>query len=356
MNNDDFTNEEKLDMILIYGECRKNRRDAFRVYGERYPDRRMPSAMYFTRLASNLATCGAFSKKQTVFKRKTATDEEHSVGVLGSVLNNPHISIRQIEAECDISRSSIQRILKSGKFRPFKIHLHQGLEPGDYDRRLAFLAWLATAREDGIINSILWTDESRFHNNGTVNRHNCHYWSVDNPHWMRETNFQRIWGINVWCGMIDGYIIGPKFYEGTLTGEAYLEFLQGEFPGFLENVPLNIRANMYFQHDGAPPHNSRIVAAYLNQIFPNKWIGTYGPIRWPARSPDLTPLDYFLWGYLKDRVYQTPPADLEDLKNRIRNECGALNAELLKSVTSRELLHRAECCIESNGQHFEHFL
>ncbi|KAJ8947786.1 hypothetical protein NQ318_019458 [Aromia moschata] len=73
-------------------------------------------------------------------------------------------------------------------------------------------------------NSILWTDKSRFHNNGTINRHNCHYWSDHNPHWMRETNFQRIWGINVWCGMIDGSmvgridgIIGPKFYRGTLT-------------------------------------------------------------------------------------------------------------------------------------------
>ncbi|KAJ8943617.1 hypothetical protein NQ318_016595 [Aromia moschata] len=141
--------------------------------------------------------------------RKNATDDEHSVGVLGSVFNDPHISIeRQIESECDISRSSIQRILKSAKIRPFNIHLHQGLEPGDYERRImAFLAWLATAHEDGNIISILWTDESRFHNNGTINRHNCHYWSEDNPHWMRETNFQRIWKINVWCGMIDGATI-----------------------------------------------------------------------------------------------------------------------------------------------------
>ncbi|KAJ8954968.1 hypothetical protein NQ318_000399 [Aromia moschata] len=89
-------------------------------------------------------------------------------------------------------------------------------KPGDYERRVTFLAWLATAHEDDNISSILWTYESRFHNNGTINRHNCHYWSEDNPHWMRETNFERIWGINVWCGMIDGYIIGPKFYGGTL--------------------------------------------------------------------------------------------------------------------------------------------
>ncbi|KAJ8954314.1 hypothetical protein NQ318_005901 [Aromia moschata] len=58
---------------------------------------------------------------------------------------------------------------------------------GDYQRRMAFLEWLAPPHEDGNISSILWTDESRFHNNGTIYRHNCHYWSEDNPHWMRET-------------------------------------------------------------------------------------------------------------------------------------------------------------------------
>ncbi|KAJ8935628.1 hypothetical protein NQ318_009138 [Aromia moschata] len=48
---------------------------------------------------------------------------------------------------------------------------------------------------------------------------------------------------------------------------------------------------------------------------------------------------------LGDKVYQTPLTDLEDLKNRIRNECEALNVQLLRSVTTPELLHRAECCV-----------
>lgn len=355
-NDDNFSNQEKLDMILIYGKCDNNRRAALRAYREKYPDRRMPSAMYFTRLASNLATSGSFYRKRTVFKRKNATDEEHTVAVLGRVVVDPHISIRNIEQESGISRSSIQRILKIAKFKPFKIHLHQGLLPTDYERRLAFLAWLATAREDGIISSILWSDESRFHNNATVNRHNCHYWSQNNPHWLRQTNFQVIWGVNVWCGMIDGFILGPKFYDGTLTGPMYLEFLRDELPHFLENIPLHMRRNIHFQQDGAPPHNAIAVRNHLNETFGDRWIGTHGPIRWPARSPDLTPLDFFLWGYLKDRVYQTPPIDLEDLKNKIRNECRALNAEVLRSVTSRELLHRAERCVEAVGQHFEHML
>ncbi|KAJ8949359.1 hypothetical protein NQ318_012022 [Aromia moschata] len=76
-----------------------------------------------------------------------------------------------------------------------------------------------------------------------------------------------------------------------------------------------------------------------------------GPLLYGAGIDDSIPRRY-----LKDKVYQTPLTDLEDLKNRIRNKCEALNVQLLRSVTTRELLHRAECCVEANGQHFDHFL
>ena len=39
---------------------------------------------------------------------------------------------------------------------------------------------------------------------------------------------------------------------------------------------------------------------------------------WPARSPDLTPCDSFLWGYMKDKVFEPPQlVSIPDLKNRI---------------------------------------
>ena len=53
---------------------------------------------------------------------------------------------------------------------------------------------------------------------------------------------------------------------------------------------------MYFQHDGVPPHYTRHVREYLNEYFPNRRLGRGGPVAWPPRSPDLTPLDYYLGG------------------------------------------------------------
>lgn len=350
-----YTNEEKLDMILIYGECGKNSKAAKRLYCERFRNRPMPSDKMFAKLAKNMGESGSFEKKRNVFKPRTARDEEHTVAVLARVFVDPHISIRQLATETDISYSSIQRILKDNKLRPYKIHLHQGLVPGDYERRLNFVAWLAVAQEMTILDRIMWSDESRFHNNGIVNRHNCHYWSQDNPHWLRETNFQNIWGINVWCGILNGQIIGPKFYEGTLTGERYLQFLREELLNFIEDVPLHIRHNMILQQDGAPPHNAIIVTNYLNTAYPGRWIGNRSEgVKWPARSPDLTPLDFFLWPYLKERVYFAPLNDVEDLKNRIRVECRRLNVEVLQHVCIQGVINRGQLCLEANGGLFEH--
>ena len=70
-------------------------------------------------------------------------------------------------------------------------------------------------------------------------------------------------------------------------------------------------------HDGAPPHFSRVARQFLNRHFANKWIGRGGPIAWPARSPDLNPLDFHLWGHLKSIVYATSIENAEILRNRI---------------------------------------
>ncbi|KAI8784581.1 hypothetical protein BgiBS90_014108 [Biomphalaria glabrata] len=69
----------------------------------------------------------------------------------------------------------------------------------------------------------------------------------------------------------------------------------------------------YFQQDGAPPHYHRDVHAYLNHNVPGEWIGRRGPIEFPACSPDLTPLDFFLWSTVKDEVYKRKLPKLDTL-------------------------------------------
>ncbi|GBM23804.1 hypothetical protein AVEN_91142-1 [Araneus ventricosus] len=62
---------------------------------------------------------------------------------------------------------------------------------------------------------------------------------------------------------------------------------------------------MWFQHDGVPAHFSTNVRNYLNATFGARWIGRGGPVPWPPRSPDLSSLDYLLWGHLKSPQMRT---------------------------------------------------
>ncbi len=60
------------------------------------------------------------------------------------------------------------------------------------------------------------------------------------------------------------------------------------------------------------------VRAWLDEKFPGRWIGRRGPIEWPTRSPDLSPCDFFLWGYLKNIVYQERSFATASLKSVLR--------------------------------------
>jgi hypothetical protein len=89
---------------------------------------------------------------------------------------------------------------------------------------------------------------------------------------------------------------------------------------------------MWFQHDGAPLHYYRRVRQYLDNWRGDHWIGRGGPVAWPARSPDLTLLDFFLWGFVNQEVYQEKPTTSQDMKNRIRNVFQTIRRETLSNV------------------------
>jgi len=87
-----------------------------------------------------------------------------------------------------------------------------------------------------------------------------------------------------------------------------------------------------FQQDGAPPHWGSHVRRFLDATFPNRWIGRDGPTPWPPRSPDITPFDFFLWRYVKDKVFWTPVADITSLKARITDGIATVTEDMLENT------------------------
>ena len=229
------------------------------------------------------------------------------------------------------------------------------MHPGDDVHRLEFCHWVSHNRE--LLPYILFTDEVTFTRNGITNTHNCHNWAQDNPHATVETNFQTRFSVNVWCGIINDMLIGPAIVEDRMTGDSYLQFLQNDLPEHLEDVPLDTRRHMYLQHDGSPIHYTRKVTQHLNNMYPNRWIGQGSLIHWPACSPDLTPLDFCLWGWLKGEVYRTKVDTCADLVARINNACVLIKDrrhELRRATLST--LQRVHKCIEVGGGIFENLL
>ncbi|KAJ4428084.1 hypothetical protein ANN_24098 [Periplaneta americana] len=148
---------------------------------------------------------------------------------------------------------------------------------------------------------------------------------------------------HIWCGIVGNQLLGPRVLPPRLNGEIYRAFLERELHGLLHDIPLATRVNLWFMHDGAPAHYCRNVRAYLNAAYPGQWIGRAGPTPWPARSPDMIPLDVYLWGRLKSLVYASAAPNVEVLQQRIEHACGIVRNELnwLCSV-QRSLRRRAQ--------------
>ena len=168
-------------------------------------------------------------------------------------------------------------------------------------------------------------------------------------------NPQIRFSINVWCGIIGSQIIGPIFYEGNLTGRRYVNMLSELLEAYLDNVNLEARNQIYFQQDGAPPHQIHEVRILLERLFQDRWIATNGPIRWPPRSPDITPLDFYFWGYVKGEVYKRRYANLEELQESIRFIISSIDGRTVLKAT-RRALKNVEKCITQNGDVFAHLM
>lgn len=189
-----------------------------------------------------------------------------------------------------------------------------------------------------------------------MNLHNLHEWHVENPHLRREDRSQYRFKVNIWTGILNGHVIGPIELPENLNAQAYLDFLQKQLPDLLEEVPLNIYGSMWLQQDGCPAHYSRTVRDFLDQEYPDRWIGRGGTISWPARSPDLNPIDFFYWGTMKEIVYQTPIQDLLELRRRLNEAAQQINSRRYARRIARTFLKRCRACISEEGQQFEHLL
>lgn len=355
-----FSNQEYADIVFMYGRADGNGNLARRMYQERYPNRRVPNVRVFYNTFRRLAEDGIHRVEPGV------NPGRHSPGVEEDILAafeaDPTTSTRAVARNLNISQWKVWHTVHQNDKYPFHGTGVQGLEEQDPQRRIQFCRYLLNGDiEDAwFLKSILWTDESKFSREGITNFHNLHEWADRdiNPHWKKQVSFQRKFSVNVWAGVIGRTLIGPHILPDNLNGNNYLDFLQNDLPRLVEESGAQIfetDREVIFQQDGCPAHWTLIVREHLNNCFPNSWIGRDGPIPWPARSPDLTPVDFFVWGRAKELVYTNIEINTrEELIERINTAFDTMKQEMMLNVTTTQVRKRARACIRNNGHHFEH--
>lgn len=337
----DDKNDLYIDIVKLYFENGKSPTLVKKVLKKKYPDVKHLSRKQIFRIVTKFEQYGTIGdrRKDTRIRQRTGRSDENIEKVKTIIQETPTKSVRNVfrEVDSNISSSSVYRILKYDlKFTPYKISIMQHLK-----------------------DTVIWfSDEAHFTLDGHVNKQNMRFWGTSKPDFYAERPLHSS-KITVWAALSSTGIIGPFFYEEdgettTVTSQRYLTILKTKFLPKLRRRYVEMN-NVWFQQDGATPHTAKIVLEWLAEKFGEHFISLRSNIEWPPHSPDLNPLDFFLWGYLKDRVYSPPPQDTSALKMSIRREIQRITVDSCKNVI-RNFRDRMRLVTEKHGGHLEHVL
>ena len=157
--------------------------------------------------------------------------------------------------------------------------------------------------------------------------------AVTGRHTIPEVTVQKMQNrpkVTVWCGMTATRVIGPYLLRDTMNAERYPQMLE-DYVWPIVSGWENIE-ELVFMHDGAPPLCIERTCLVGSEV--SGTLGRRGPHEWPARSPDLTPCDFFLWGWAKEEVYRAKPRTIEQLEDQIWKVITVPHDFLQKTVDS----------------------
>lgn len=217
-----------------------------------------------------------------------------------------------------------------------------------------------------LLGNLFFSDEAHFYLNGEVNRWNFRLWSDENPHWFTEDPLHPE-KVTVWLGVGLNGFVGPFFWDSDsqfpgergINARWYEAMLTDQAIPALRRWP-NFR-QLFFQQDGAPAHYALSVRQLLDREFPGRWMGRgsvrhSAPVAWPPRSPDLTPLDFWVWGDMKQRIFTQDfrPRTVAELKESIRRVVAEMNEDRETRIeVFNEYQRRLRECIRRGGQSVE---
>ena len=314
--------------------------------------------LMFTRIRDHFEKFGSvhnMKRKEIKTKRTDATVDE----VKNFLQENPTCSLRKAVQTISPTKTTMWRIVRHDlKKRFYHYTSVQPLTDAHKVQRRKFCQWILEQPSE-LVDKIVWTDEKFFCLHQKPHRRNDGIWSDVNPHKICETNDRNDVKVMFFVALIDGMVpICHAFLDddGHLTpvnGDCYLSLLQNTVWPKLRYTAT--RSSLWWMQDGAPPHCTNAVLAFLNEKFRGRVISRRTANPWPAHSPDLNPLDFHFWAAAQNQVFKEKPDSMDSLVQCVTSFAEGYCKETIRRV-SRNVLKRATLCLEAEGGHFQHLL
>lgn len=267
-------------------------------------------------------------------------------------------STRQIAQQLKMSRTSVRRIAKVDlHLQAFKRMPVQVLNTATKTKRLTRCSNLLLRVKSNACKKIFFTDEKMFYLDPPINSQNDRVWAEGRK---RNVASQRLLHQRAKFSRSVMVSAGVSF-----SGKGRLHFvpekvkvntdcyLSNLLPGLLEDCRDHLGNDFIFQQDGAPAHAAKQTQDFLQRHCPS----FINKDEWPPNSPDLNPLDYYVWGAMLERYnsLSRKPTDTEELKEALLNIWNELPQTSIQKAI-RKFPQRLQSCIRAEGGHFEHLL
>ena len=355
----EWTGEHRAYLVQTYFKNGGYVVDALRKFRSHFKLNRnvsVPSRTAVYRWVAEFEKSGSTLKTQRQARVKKVRSPENAEKVKKSIQRSPMRSANKHALALGISDRSVRRILHFDlHFHPYKMAVVHELHSRDYENRVRCCSNILN--QVSLDDCVITTDEAHFYLSGSLNKQNCRYWSSDNPMMVHEQPLHSE-KVTVWCAVGQFGIWGPYFYEEndkavSVTSERYTKMLSTFVKPKLKD--LKNYKQVWFQQDGATAHTAKKSMNLLKEIFGDRVISLRGKVVWPARSPDLSPCDFFLWGFLKAKVYEHRPTTIPALKQAIADEIKRIPQEVITKVMN-SFRSRLERCVTCGGGHLHDVL
>lgn len=278
-------------------------------------------------------------------------DDDFVSRLQSMVDEDPSVSMRSLAARLDVSEWTVRTAVHEDlRCRSYQLKVRQMLSPQLKERRLAKCHLLLTSLKHEAAGRLrFFSDEKIFTVDAKVNRRNDRWIALDPSEVPVVGKTKNPASVHVLLVVSsDGHVMPPFFFKKgeSVTKEVYLDALVRHVKPWMTATAAG--RSYVFQQDGAPAHTSHLVQNWVSDELDMAWTKEF----WPPSSPDLNPLDYYVWGVLERETNKRAHNNTDSLRDAIEEATANMNTVHLVNACQR-FRARVEAAIQAEGGWFE---